>query len=289
MASGTRQARWSFVAALALAAGLTACGGGVSKADFVAEADGACGPGNGTLGAVAKPTNLPELATAAGTVATTVDAQAEALRKLDAPGDDKAAVAGVIGSLAEVSGPARALQDAAGKTDDAATAKAANELKAKTDAAASSASSYGLTACGKGLQAPVTTVYDGAKTVLKAAFVAKADALCTAASRRANALAEPTSLTSLGRYLTNYLAIETKLFDDIKALPVPPGDEGTVAEMLEAQNKVIALEKEAQAAAQRNQASTFDRLDEEITVLVTQANAKFDAYDLKNCGTLSAF
>lgn len=289
MASGTRQAGWSFVAALALAAGLTACGGGVSKADFVAKADGACGPGNGTLAAAAKPTNLPELATAAGTVATTVDAQAEALRKLDAPGDDKAAVAGVIGAIAEVSGPARALQDAAGKADDAATAKAANELKAKTDAAASSASSYGLTACGNGLQAPVTTVLDGAKTVLKAAFVAKADALCSAANRRADALPEPTSLTSLGRYLTNYLAIETKLFDDIKALPVPPGDEGTVADMLEAQNKVIALEKEAQAAAQRNQASTFDRLDEEITVLVTQANSKFDAYDLKNCGTLSAF
>jgi hypothetical protein len=289
MASGTRRAGWSFVAALALAAGLTACGGGVSKADFVAKADGACGPGNGTLAAVAKPTNLPELSTAAGTVATTVDAQADALRKLDAPGDDKAAVAGVIGAIAEVSGPARALQDAAGKTDDAATAKAANELKAKTDAAAASASSYGLTACGKGLQAPVTTVFDGAKTVLKAAFVAKADALCSAANRRADALPEPTSLTSLGRYLTNYLAIETKLFDDIKALPVPPGDEGTVAEMLEAQNKVIALEKEAQAAAQRNNSAAFNRLDDEITVLVTQANSKFDAYDLKNCGTLSAF
>ena len=280
--------RWA-LAALGATLALAACGGGVSKADFVTKADAACGPGNGTVGAVAKPTNLPELATAAGTVATTVDGQAEALRKVDAPGDDKAAVAGVIGALAEVSGPARALQDAAGKTDDAATARAANELKAKTDAAANSAQAYGLTACGKGLQAPVTTVVEGAKTVLKAAFVAKADALCSAANRRADALPEPTSFTSLGRYLTNYLAIETKLFDDIKALPVPPGDEGTVGEMLEAQNKVIALEKEAQAAAQRNNRAAFDRLDEEITVLVTQANAKFDAYELKNCGTLSAF
>ena len=277
------------LAALGATLALVACAGGVSKADFVTKADAACGPGNGTVGAVAKPTNLPELASAAGTVATTADGQAEALRKVDAPGDDKAAVAGVIGALAEVSGPARALQDAAGKTDDAATARAANELKAKTDAAATSAQSYGLTACGRGLQAPVTTVVEGAKTVLKAAFVAKADALCSAANRRADALPEPTSLASLGRYLTNYLAIETKLFDDIKALPVPPGDEGTVAEMLEAQNKVIALEKEAQAAAQRNNRAAFERLDEEITVLVTQANAKFDAYELKNCGTLSAF
>ncbi len=125
--------------------------------------------------------------------------------------------------------------------------------------------------------------------MLKAAFVAKADALCTAASRRADALSPPTSLTSLARYLTNYLAIETKLFDDIRALPVPPGDEATVADMIEAQNKVIALEKEAQAAAQRNNRAAFARFDEEITVLVTRANAKFDAYDLKNCGTLSAF
>ena len=284
-----RRALASLGVTLALLAALSACGGGVSKTDFVTKADAACGPGNGTVGAVAKPTNLPELATAAGTVATTVDGQAEALRKVDAPGDEKAAVAGVIGALSEVSGPARALQDAAGKTDDAATARAANELKAKTDAAATSAQAYGLTACGKGLQAPVTTVVEGAKTVLKAAFVAKADALCSAANRRADALPEPTSFASLGRYLTNYLAIETKLFDDIKALPVPPGDEGTVAEMLEAQNKVIALEKEAQAAAQRNNRAAFERLDEEITVLVTQANAKFDAYELKNCGTLSAF
>ena len=281
-----RLAAGALLATLAVAA----CGGGVSKSDFVTKADGACGPGNGTAGAIAKPTNLPELATAAGTVATTVDGQADALRKLDAPGDDKAAVAGVIGALAEVAAPARALQEAAGKTDDAATAKAANDLKAKTDAAATSASSYGLTACGKGLQAPVTTVFEGAKTVLKAAFVAKADALCLAATRRVDALPEPSStLTSVSRFLTSYLAIQTKLFDDIKALPVPPGDEGTVADMLDAQNKAIALEKEAQAAAQRNNRAQFDRLDEEITVLITQANAKFDAYDLRNCGTLSPF
>ncbi len=198
-------------------------------------------------------------------------------------------MAGVIGALGEVSAPARALQDAAGKTDDGATARAANDLKAKTDAAATPAQSYGLSACGKGLQAPVGTVFDGAKTVLKAAFVAKADALCMAANRRVAALTPPRSLSTLARYLNSYLSIETKLFEDIRGLPVPPGDEGTVGAMIDAQNKVIALEKEAQAAAQRNNQSAFDRLDEEITVLVTQANAKFDAYELKNCGTLSAF
>jgi hypothetical protein len=276
-------------AALALAAALAACGGGVSKADFVTKADAACGPGNDSLGATAKPTNLPELATAAGSVATTVDAQADALRNLDAPGDDKAAVAGLIGALAEVSAPARALQDAAAKTDDAATAKAATDLKAKTDAAAASASAYGLTACAKGLQAPVTTVFDGARTVLKAAFVAKADALCLAATRRVNALPEPTSLASAARFYAAYVPIEEKLFADIRALPVPPGDEGTVADMLAAQDKVITKDREIAAAAQQLNERLLDALNEEEIPLVTAANAKFDAYELKNCGTLSAF
>ena len=275
---------------VAVAAALTACGdGGVSKAEYVARADGACGPGNSTAAAVAKPTNLPELAAAAGTVASTVDGQVEALRKLEAPGDDKAQVDGVIAALADAGAPAKALQEAAGRTDDAATAKAANDLKAKTDVAAVQAGSYGLTACGKGLQGPVETVFDGARTVLRAAFVAKADGLCSAANRRVAALPDSTSLATEARFLASYLPIEEKLFADIKALPVPPGDEGTVADMLAAQDQVIAKDKELAAAAQARNQRLFDRLNEEERPLITAANAKFDSYGLKNCGTLSAF
>ncbi len=274
---------------VALAASLGACGGGVSKAAFLTKADAACGPGNATAGAIAKPTNLPDLAIAAGAVATTVDAQAEALRKVKAPGDDKAVVAGVIAALADISAPARALQAAAGKTDDKVTAQAANDMKAKVDAAVVAAKGYGLAACGTGLQAPATNVFEGSRTVLKAAFVARAEALCTAANKKANALANPTSLASLGRYLAAYVPIEVKLFDDIKALPKAPGDEATVADMLAAQDLVIAKDKEAQAAAQKANQALFNSLDSESTTLITAANAKFDAYGLRNCGTLSSF
>ena len=279
----------ALIGVVALATQMAGCGGGVSKSDFLARADGACGPGNGTLGAMAKPSNLPELATAAATLATTVDSQADALRTLDPPGDDRAVVAGMVGALAEVSAPARALQDAAGKTDDAATARAANDLKAKVDAAAVQAQSYGLAACATGLQAPVTTIFEGGRTVLKAAFVARSEALCTAANRKADALTTPSSLASLGRYLTAYVPIEVKLFDDIKALTKPPGDEATIADMLSAQDKVITKDKELQAAAQKASQAQFDRLDEESDTLITAANAKFDAYGLRSCGTLSAF
>ena len=276
----------TFAGALAVAAGLMACGGGVSKADFVAKADGACGAGNGALAGIAPPTNLPELATAAGTVATTVDGQVDALRKLDVPGDDKGVVAGVIASLADVATPARALQDAAGKPDDAVTAKAANELRAKADAAGVQARSYGLAVCG---QAPVTKVLDGARTVLKSAFVARAESLCAAANKKVDALSNPTSLATLARWTAAYVPIEEKLFADIRALTVPPGDEATISDMLAAQDKVIASDKEILGAAQARNEAAVSRLEENQRSLVVAANAKFDAYGLKNCGTLSAF
>lgn len=286
-----RRSVGSSIATLALAAGLAACGGGgASKADFVTKADGACAPGNGSMGAMAKPSNLPELATAAGTVATTVEGQAEALRKLDAPGDDKAVVGGIITSLADVIAPARALQEAAGKSDDKATAQAVNDLKARTDAAAVQAKAYGLTACGTGLQGPVTTVFDGGRTVIKAGFVARAESLCTAANKKADALPAPgSSLATVARFLTSYLVIEEKLFADIRALPVPPGDEGTVADMLAAQDRVIANDKEQLAAAQARNGASLDRLGDSAATLITAANARFDGFGLRACGTLSQF
>ena len=278
------------VAALALAAGLVACGGGgVSKSEFVTKADGACSAGNGMLTIAAKPSSLPELASAAGTLAASVDSQTEALRKLEAPGDDKVTVAAVIDALAGVSGQARVLQEAAGKTDDAATARAANELRGKTDNAAAQAKAYGLTACGQGLQAPVVNVIEGGRTVLRAAFVARAESLCTAANRKADALGGATSLAGVARYLAAYLPIAEKLFADIKALAVPPGDDSAVADMLTAQDQALAKEKDAHAAAQRGNAAQFDRLESEVITLVTAANAKFDAYGLRACGTLSSF
>lgn len=280
----------TLVPAAALSVALAGCGGGgVSKTAYVTKADTACGAGNGAVGAVKKPTSLPELATAAGTLATTVDDQAAALRKMTPPSGDKAVVTGVIGALADIGDPARALQAAAGKTDDAVTAKATNDLRAKVDAAAAQAQTYGLTACGTGLKAPAGTILDGGRDVLKAAFVARADSLCTAANKKADALAKPTSLATTAKYLTSYVTLEDKLFADIKALVKPPGDEGTVTDMLAAQDLIIAKDKEALAAAQKGDSSSFFSISDEEGTLITAANAKFDAYGLRDCGTLGSF
>ena len=271
------------------ATALVACGGGVSRADFLAKADGACAPSTSELAAVAKPSSLPELATAAATMAAAADGQAAALRAVKAPGSDKDAVTGIATAIGGVAAPARALQESAEKKDDAATAKAANEVMAKAKVATAQSEAYGFTQCGKGMQAPVGTVFEGATAVLKAGFVARAESLCQAAGRKVDALASPTSLATYARYMTAYLPIETRLFVDIKTMPAPPGDEGTIAEMIGAQDKVIDSDKQIQAAAQAKDESLLERVEEENAVLVTQANAKFDAYGIRSCGTGGAF
>jgi hypothetical protein len=280
----------SAAAALGLAAALTACGGGPTKAGFVTKADEACGTGNTTLGAINAPSNLPELSTAAGTIATTADTQAGALRALDAPSDDKALVTGLVEAIGAVAPAARTLQDAAGKTDDAATARAANDAKAKADAAAQQATSYGLTLCGVGLQGAANKAFEGSKTVIKAAFVARAEGLCAAANRKAEALPDPgNSLSALARTMNSYIPIAERLFTDIKALAVPPGDESLLAGMFTKQDAVLAKIKEIPAPAQRGNATQVDRLFSDLNTLTVAANAAFDAYGLRQCGTLSYF
>jgi hypothetical protein len=86
-----------------------------------------------------------------------------------------------------------------------------------------------------------------------------------------------------------YIPIEDKLLTDIKALVSPPGEEATIADMVTAQEKVIANDKDTLAAAQKGNMAQVDKFDDLNTTLITQAHAKFDAYGLRNCGSLGNF
>jgi hypothetical protein len=272
---------------VALAAALTACGGGVSKADFTSKADGACGTGNGTISAVAKPSNAPQVATGAGTAATTIDAQVTTLRGMKLPGgDDKRTIDGIIAAIGEVSGPTKALQEAAGKNDDAAMAKASIEMQTKADAAATQAQAYGMTQCGTGLKPALANLVEGTKSVVKGAYVSKAEKLCSDALARMERIAAPgSSLASNGRYLDAVIGISAKLATDLRALPAPPGDEGTVNELLAAFDNLNAKGREMATAAKANNARLVIALEEEVSVASTAANAKLDAYGLTSCGS----
>lgn len=277
---------------LGLAAALTACGGGgVKKADFVVKADAACSPGNSGLAAVAKPANAGQVGTAAGTATSTVDAQVVALRALEMPGgQDRIQIDGIIAAIADVGGPAKALQDAAAKSDNAAMSKAAVELQAKVDAAALQAQAYGLTQCGTGLKPAVAPLFEGTKSVVRTAYVAKGEALCRDNLRKSEALPQPgTTLSSLSRFLDRYLPLYEKFLADFKAMPVPPGDEGAVGEIVTALDGALPKFKEVNAAAKANNNRLVGALFEELVVAGTALDAKLDAYGLKACGSTGGF
>ncbi len=276
------------IPAVALAAALTACGDdGPNKAEFVAKADAACAPGNNAISTTAKPTNAPQVATASGTAVTTIDSQVTALRALKMPGGkDKAQIQAIVAAIADVSAPTKALQDAAGKTDDAAMAKAALDMQAKADAANKSAEAYGLAQCGTQLKFGLGNMFDGVKNVVKATYVQKAETLCREYYRKSDALGVPGSTpASFARYLDSFLTLTTKLVTDIKAIPTPPGDEATIADIGTAMDAALGKFKDAGEALKAGNGRLAIGLFEEADVANTAMNARFDAYGLPVCGS----
>ena len=279
------------IPAVALAAALTACGDdGPSRTEFTTEADGSCTAGNTTISTAAKPGDAPQVAVAAGTAVTTIDAQVVALRGMRVSGgNDQAQAQGVVNAIAEVSAPAKALQDAAGRNDDAGMAKAALEMQAKADTASGSAQAFGMSQCGVQLKLGLGNLIDGVKQVVKANYASKAEGLCRDAIRRSEAVAAPgNTLASTSRYLDAVLAISTRLATDLRALPVPPGDESTVAEFVGALDNLNAKGTEVRNAARANNPRLVIALAGEVEVANTALNAKLDAYGLRTCGTVGS-
>jgi hypothetical protein len=274
---------------VALAAALTACGDdGPNKAEFVAKADAACAPGNTAISSTAKPSNAPQVATASGSAATTIDGQVTALRAMKMPGGkEKTQIQGIVTAIADVSAPTKALQDAAGKNDDAAMAKAALDMQAKADTANKSAEAYGLAQCGTQLKFGLGNMFDGVKNVVKATYLSKAGGLCRDFVRKVDAIPQPTgaSLVAAARSLDQLLALQEKLTADLRALTVPPGDEAGAAEYLAALDTLNAKTKEFSAAAKANNPRLVIALNDEFQVAATAVSAKFDAYGLAACGT----
>lgn len=270
--------------------GLAACGGGgPSKESFVADADRICRAESAPLASVKAPTSFPELSETARTIAAAVDAQLPRLRALDRPSGDDAAVDTMLGALGGVSDAARALQGAAARNDEGGTAAATRDMAVRAKAASDSGRAYGFATCGGSTQPAANASLEGAKTVLKAGYVVKAEELCIEASSGLDDLPEASSLRGEARVVDSYVRILDKLVADLRALTPPPGDEPTLEGFYAAQQQVIDKAKEAGAAASAGNERLFDSVVEQLQVLTTAANAKADAYGLDDCGTRASF
>ena len=275
--------------ALVLAGGVgyfVAGGGGApSRATFIAKADAVCRPADALL-AVTRPGSYPELATAAGTFATAAEGELGQLRQISRPGGSAGNQAlTVVNDLGATAAAARGLHEAAVKKDDAATVASANKLSAASATAAGTAGVYGMTACGSGLQPTVQTLTLGTQSVIKAAFTAKADVVCRAAADEFAAIGEPADADELYLALQAALVVQVRLGEELRALPVPPGDETMVAEMLDAYDKVTAKGRVLTAAVGDGDESGFIVANREITTLGTTADGKLDGYGLGVCGS----
>lgn len=273
------------VPALVLTFGLSACGGGPSKEKTITEGDAICRKANAPLASTQVPGNYSQLAEAAGALATATDDQLTRLGQLDVPGDDKDRLQAFFAALRGVSTAARQLKESADKSDDEATAAAATQTSSSARDAADRGRAYGFTVCGSSTQTAATAVVDGGKGRVKAAFVSKGKAACEEASEEVLELREPTDLRSLARFMDALLPIAERVDQQLGALPVPPGDEQVVKEMLDAQKAATAKAREIGAAARANNERLTGALTEELDVLQTAANAKADAYGLQACGT----
>jgi hypothetical protein len=258
-----------------------------SKASYIAKADLICGPGNAPVTAIVKPTSYPELSTASAAVVTATSAEVVQLDHLRRPaGEDGKQADAAIKALTAYSGAAVTLRDAASKQDDAATIAGTNSLKAAFADAKTKATAFGFTACGAGMQPGVDTTVAGSTGVIKTQFTAKADSLCRGASTKMNALpATPDTDAGLVSDLNGALAITQKLVTDLKALPVAPGDEPVVSEMLVAADKVNTKIGELRDAVSAKDYARADAVVKEAGPIGTDSDHQFDAYGLKVCGS----
>jgi hypothetical protein len=258
-----------------------------SIAKYAAKADDVCRPANGAVLSITQPTSYPDVATAAGTMTAVTDTQLQGLRRLKPPGGtDGGRVGNLLQAMTQTNAASRSLQDAAGQKDDAATAAATRQMRASATEASTTAKDLGFAACATGMQPGVDAMVGGATAVVKTAFIAKADTLCRAAVRSVTAIPEPRAgITAFGRYMTQILQVVQKMAVDLKAIPVPPGDETTVAEMLASMDKANAKWGEAPGAAAAGDASRLSAIVKEAAPLDTASSAKFDAYGLESCGS----
>ncbi len=258
-----------------------------SKTKFITKADAVCGPTNQSVAGLAKPTSYPELATAAGAVVTATDAQVKGLRGVKLPGGAAHDPAGaVVEALAATNRAAHSLLDAAGRKDDAATAAATQRMSTQFGDAGTKAKAFGFKSCAAGMQAEMDSLTGGSKGLVKTSFVAKSDNLCREAARKVTALALPKNDgRDIARFFNQAIPVVSKLLTDLKVLTVPPGDEAAVAEMMGAQEKVIANAVEMRDAASAGDQSRFLAASKQYSVLVTAADSKLDAYGLGVCGS----
>src|SRR4051812_11348727 len=252
-----------------------------SKAAFVAQAEGICAGGP----SIPTPSSYAELKDAAATVATTSAAQLRRLDKLGLPGLlDRGRAAGVLDAMRATRTAAGTVEAAATSSNDTATVAAAHTLRARSDQAAAKAAAYGMARCAGDLQRNADTLVGGAGRVVKAGFLFNANALCRTATT-AVAAVPPAGKdgADIARFVGEAFGPLEQLAFGLKALPVPPGDEATVADILTTVDQANGTGRAMAHAAVAADPNLLPTVRQQFVDLGKAAGAKLSAYGVGPC------
>jgi hypothetical protein len=271
-----------------LAFGAKAIGlvGGESKATFVAKADAVCGPSNAQLSALPRPNGYAAVGTMAATFVTTADAQVRQLRSLTLPGfGDRAEARGALAAMSATVDAGRRLQTGAAAGDPAVTAAATRTMATYAQDASTKAKAFGLTACAAGMQPGVDALLAGADGAVKGSAIERVGVICAKLVNDAEALPVPKSMAELNWFIDRSTVLYNTFVTELKAVPVPRGDEPMMAElaggMVELGNKM----REMGGAAINGDVKRVRAIEKEGDALADALDDKFSAYGFTNCGS----
>ena len=263
-----------------------ACGGGgPSKEEFAEKANPPCQTANTELAGVTKPADFRQLGEVAGKVAASNDKQLKTLEGLDEPDDNKPELERMLGSMRSTTSSARAVEGGVQRGDLRAAEKAVNDLKLASEQADDAARTYGLTECGKGARAASALMSEASGDAFKREVITKADGLCKEANTKLEAFSEPETAAEFAKFIDDTTAIATKLFADLRAVPVAEVHRAAYEDFIAAQDRLVPLFKDASAAAKAGNQRRAEQLFEQIDTATTEANKKADAFGLKDCGS----
>ena len=263
-----------------------ACGGGgPSKEEFAEKANPPCQTANTELAGVTKPADFRQLGEVAGKVAGSTDKQMNALDDLDAPEDDKAELDRMLTSMRATTSSARAVEGGVQRGDLRAAEKGVNDLKLASEQADDAARTYGLTECGKGARTVSALMSEASGDAFKREVITKADGLCKEANTKLDAFTEPETPAELAKFIDDTTAIATKLFADLRAVPVPEIHRAAYDDFVAAHDRLVPMFKDAAAAAKAGNERRAEQLFEQIDTATAEANKKADAFGLKDCGS----
>ena len=280
---------------LALVLSATACGDDteqLTKAQFVTQVNAACKPFQDKTAKLFEsgfPTSEAQVQPFVEKLTPNVEGQVEAIKAVDAPEGDEDAVAAIVkAGEATVADFKKAAGDQAAATK-LFDAEGGENLEAFTD----KARAFGLNDC-------VDEEDDGDEQPLldpstfpseKQAYVAKADAICKAASDKLTAVEDatfesfPPPLEKWAVFLPAVVEVYGPALAELKAIPVPAGDEATLSRLYTDLGAQLKQFGEAAELAKAGNQAEFDEVIQPAFAASDETDAAQRAYGFQVCGS----